>query len=64
MNLLFFEEREKAMQLYDMVFDRIGEGILPMIYYSQLNWERSLKPDKLAKLRSSSNFMIENNYCL
>ena len=26
MNLLFFEEREKAMQLYDMVFDRIGEG--------------------------------------
>ena len=52
------------MQLYDMVFDRIGEGILPMIYYSQLNWERSLKPDKLAKLRSSSNFMIENNYCL
>ena len=64
LNLLFLEDRQKAHELYSMVFDKVGEGILPMIYYSQQNWERSLNPDRLAKLRGSSSFMIENNYAL
>jgi hypothetical protein len=64
LNLLFLEDKAKAMELYSQVFDKIGEGILPMIHYSQLAWERSLNPDRLAKLRSSSSFMLENNYAL
>lgn len=65
LNLLFFEDQKKALDLYTRIFDKLGEAVLPLIHYSFVNWERCINPNGLVKLHHKNDrFMEEQNYML
>ena len=64
LNSLFYEDKNKGVDLYNKIYDKLGESVLPLIHHSYMNWEKCINPDNVTLKINNKNdrFMAENNY--
>ena len=67
LQLLFLEKKDEAQKLYDSLFERLGEAVLPLVNSSYMELVRGYRKDSLryhqAK-KGSQQSLYENVYFL
>jgi len=61
LDLVYIEDASKSLELYDKLFERLGESILPLAQHTLLQWNKH-SPCPFPRLVQQSPLLAEHNY--